>query len=312
MHIVVIMDPPSSVVVAEDTSFALLLEAQAREHRIDHCLLHELFLRDGRLWAHARPARMLPEAICPIELGIEQQVCLHDVDAVLIRSDPPFDSAYLWATLMLERLRGQTLVVNDPRGLREANEKLYACWFPELMPETLVTSHSHEIRRFVRDVGGRAVIKPLHGKGGEGVMALFDGDLNQGAIVEATTDSGRRLAIVQRYLPEVTRGDKRILVLDGEPLGVIARVPQQGELRANIHVGATVVRASLEAADRRIVDSLAPRLRQDGLSFVGLDVIGGRLTEVNVTSPTGIVQMSRLSGSNLPARVMDWLEAACA
>ena len=225
-----------------------------------------------------------------------------------MRKDPPFDRAYLYATLLLERARGKTLLINDPRGLRDANEKLYACHFPELMTDTLVTNDKARIKKFVDEVGGSAVIKPLSGAGGAGVMGLRAGDTNINAIIEATTQSGRRYAMVQRYIPEVVDGDKRILLLDGEPLGAILRVPQQGELRSNIHVGGRVEKTTLDDADRAIVDGVKQRLRSDGLVFVGLDVIGGKLTEVNVTSPTGIQQMARLDGVDYAERVIEWLE----
>jgi len=229
-----------------------------------------------------------------------------------VRKDPPFDDDYHWLSLLLEKLRGRTLVLNDPRGLREANEKLYACHFPDLTPDTLVSADAPTIRRFVDEVGGRAVIKPVDGHGGEGVFALRLDDSNYNALVETVTHEGRRVAMVQAFIPEVTEGDKRILLMDGEILGAIVRVPQGGDLRSNIHVGGKVVRGEITDADRRIVERVTPRLRQDGLYFVGLDVIGGKLTEVNVTSPTGIQQMSRLDGKNCEAPVIDWIERAIA
>jgi glutathione synthase len=312
MHLVCVMDPPLTVQVDADTSFALMESAQARGHRVNHCLMTDLYLRAGIAYAKVRRATMARDPGRPITLGEPEDLCLGDVDAVLVRTDPPFDEAYLWGTQILETLRGRTLVVNDPRGLRDANEKLYACHFPALMTDTLVTNDAARIRAFVGEVGGRAVIKPLSGAGGAGVMGLTLGDTNFHAIVEATTHNGRRIAMVQRYLPDVVRGDKRILLLDGEPLGAILRVPRKDDLRSNIHVGGSVEAAVLDDADRAIVAGVAPRLRADGLYFVGLDVIGGRLTEVNVTSPTGIQQMSRLDGVDLSARVIAWIEARIA
>jgi glutathione synthase len=180
------------------------------------------------------------------------------------------------------------------------------------MPETLVSADKAQIRAFVARVGGRAVLKPLDGAGGEGVMALTTGDMNLNAIIEATTRNGRRLAMAQEFLPAVRTGDKRVLLLDGEPLGAILRVPKQDDMRSNIHVGGSVVQAALDADDRRIIATLAPRLRQDGLHFVGLDVIGGKLTEVNVTSPTGIQQMCKLDGRNYSEQVIAWIETRVA
>jgi glutathione synthase len=308
MRFVVIMDPISTVHSDGDTTFALMEEAAKRGHRLDHCLNTDLYLDSGRLYA--RVARATPQrtAAVPILLDKPEDVCLHDVDAVLLRSDPPFDDSYLWCTLMLDRIKPDTLVVNDPHGLRQANEKLYACYFPELMPETLVTNNKQRIKEFVTRVGGHAVIKPLGGRGGEGVLVLRNGDPNVNAIIEATTLDSKRLAMVQIFMPEVKVGDKRILVLDGEPLGAILRVPSSEEVRSNLRVGGTAVKATLDANDARIVSTLAPRLRRDGLWFVGIDVIGGKLTEVNVTSPTGIQSMAKLDQQPYSATVIDWLE----
>jgi glutathione synthase len=308
MRIVVVMDPPETVLVDADTSFALMEEAQHRGHRVDHCLISDLFLSGGRVGARVRKATMRRDAHPPVVLHGPEDVMLADVDVVLIRKDPPFDSNYLWATQLLEHARHQTLVVNDPRALRDANEKLYATFFPEVMPDTLVTSDKDRIRAFTRAMGGTAVLKPLSGAGGDGVFLLEDEDLNFNAICETVTHVGKRVAMAQRFLPEVREGDKRILLLDGEPLGAILRVPKKDDVRSNIHVGGTVERSALDENDRRIIAALADRLRKDGLYFVGLDVIGGRLTEVNVTSPTGIQQMSRLDGKNHSATVLDWLE----
>lgn len=309
MRLLFVMDPPSAVKIDSDTSFALMLEAESQGHRVDHCLPSDLFLVGGVLHAHVRRAHLSRDPIDPIALAQGEDINLEEIDAVLVRTDPPFDAQYLWATLMLERLRDKTLVINDPRGLREANEKLYACHFPDLMPETLVTAHRERIKSFVRQVGGRAVIKPIDGAGGEGVMALTHGDPNLRAIIDSVTHNGRRIAMVQRFLPEYERGDKRILVLDGEPIGALLRVPRADDIASNLRMGGTAHPAELDSDDLRILARLAPRLRRDGLYFVGLDVIGGFLTEVNVTSPTGIQQISRLNRENVSARVIDWIAA---
>ncbi len=308
MRILVVMDPVSVVQVDEDTSFAIMLEAERRGHRVDHCTAQDLFLDGADVSARVRRATCSRESDPPIALGDFEDTPLADVDVIFVRKDPPFDDDYMWASQLLEHARETTLIVNDPRGLRDANEKLYATHFPDLMPETVVTSHADRILAFVERVGGRAVIKPLSGKGGEGIFAITTGDPNLNAILETVTHEGRRLAMVQRYLPEVSVGDKRILLLDGELLGAILRVPQGGDLRSNIHVGGRVAAAEIDDDDRRIIERVAPRLRADGLGFVGLDVIGGKLTEVNVTSPTGIQQASRLGGENLEAKVIEWLE----
>jgi glutathione synthase len=312
MRVVFVMDPVEKVLVDEDTSFALMLEAEARGHRVDHCLARDVSLRNGRVFATVRRATMQRVREAPILLGEPERVCLEEVDAVFVRKDPPFDSEYLWLTLALDALDGRTLVLNAPQGLRNANEKLYACHFPEVMVETLVDSDKGRIKAFLAEVGGRAVIKPVDGHGGEGVFALREDDKNLNGLIEAVTRGGARVAMVQAFIPEVTEGDKRILLLDGEPLGAILRVPRADDVRSNIHVGGSVVAAAITAADRRIIDAVRGRLRADGLVFVGLDVIGGYLTEVNVTSPTGIQQMTRLDGRNYCAEVIAWIEAKVA
>ena len=313
MRIVFVMDPVSTVIVDEDTSFALMLEAQARGHRIDHCLPRDVGLRGNQVLARVRRASMQRDPVQPITLGEPEDVDLVDVDAVFIRKDPPFTEEYLWLTLVLDHLEGSTVVVNNPRGLREANEKLYAHNFPEIVPATIMTSHREEILRFVDDVGGKAVIKPIDGHGGEGVFLLAQGDSNVNALVESVTRNGGRNAIVQALIPEIyEEGDKRILLVEGELLGVVARVPSRGDLRSNIHVGGSAAPAELSDADRLIIDTMRDRLLADRLFFVGLDVIGGKLIEVNVTSPTLIQQMSRLTGQNLAAPVIIRLEAMVA
>lgn len=309
MHFVFVMDPVSTVIVDEDTSFALMLEAQARGHRVDHCLASDIGLRGRRVVARVRQATMQLDPDEPIRLGAAEDIDLLDVDAVFIRKDPPFTDAYLWLTLVLDHLEGHTLVVNNPRGLREANEKLYAHHFPQIVPSTIMTSHKDEVLQFLSDVGGKAVIKPIDGHGGEGVFLLSQGDSNLNGLIESVTRLGSRNAIVQALIPEVyDEGDKRILLVDGELLGVVARVPAKGDLRSNVHVGGSAAPAEVSDADLKIIETIAPRLRADGLFFVGLDVIGGKLIEVNVTSPTLIQQMSRLVGENLSAIVIDRLE----
>jgi glutathione synthase len=308
MRLLFVMDEVSSVKIDADTSFALMLEAQAQGHRVDHCVPADLFLVGGILHANVRRAHSQRDPHEPIALAQGEDVNLEHIDAVFVRKDPPFDSDYLWCTLMLERLRGKTLVLNDPRGLREANEKLYACHFPELMPETLVSSHRERIRGFVRQVGGRAVIKPLDGAGGSGVAVLGADDVNLKPLVGLLTAEGRRLAMVQEFQPAVVQGDKRVLLLDGHVLGTIRRVPSGGDIRANIHVGGRVERAELSAEEQVMVEAVGQRLRKVGLFFVGLDVINGKLIEINVTSPTGIQELGRLTNSVPENRVIEWVE----
>jgi glutathione synthase len=312
MRFVVIMDPVATVLPEADTTFALMEEASKRGHRVDHCLNTDLILDRGRLSARVALATMARNTVPAVKLGEPEVVSLHDVDAVFVRTDPPFDDNYLWSTQLLEVVRGDTLVMNDPRGLQRANEKLYTTYFPDLMPETIVTSHKDRIKMFVTRVGGMAVIKPLDGRGGEGVLVLREGDPNVNAIIEATTKSGRRAAMVQVFMPEVKVGDKRVLLLNGELLGAVLRVPAGDDIRSNLRVGGRAVAAGVDAEEQKIIDALGPQLRADGLFFVGIDLIGGKLTEVNVTSPTGIQAMTRLDGVNYSSSVIDWVEKAAA
>ena len=310
MRIAVVMDPIENVSVDKDTSFALMLAAQARGHELFYLQQRHLRALGSELYATVRPVTVRRDAPpAHASVGSPREVNVGgELDAVLVRTDPPFDQNYLYATLLLELVRGRTVVMNDPRGLRDANEKLYAMHFADVMPRTLVTYDFDSIRRFVSELGGTAVIKPLDGNGGRGVMVLRLDDLNFNAILEVSTGEGRRPVMVQEFLPEVRQGDKRVLLLDGEPLGAILRVPPSGEARSNLHVGGTAVPTELTARERAIVERLAPRLRADGLHFVGLDVIGERLTEVNVTSPTGIQELRRFTQSDPEGRVIAWIE----
>jgi len=309
MRIAFLMDPIARVLVDKDTTFALMLEAQARGHEVYSLAPSDLYACDGTIYARVQRARVQREAPpAHATLDAHERVDLRSLHALFIRTDPPFNDQYLYVTQLLERVRHDLVVLNDPRGLRDANEKLYALHFPEVTPQTIVTSREDDIREFLRQVGTIGVIKPLDGAGGRGIMVLDPADRNFRSIIETTTDAGRRFCMVQEYLPAVRKGDKRILLLEGEPLGAILRVPREDEVRSNIHVGGSVVASELDDDDRRIIACVAPRLREDGLYFVGLDVIGGRLTEVNVTSPTGIQELSRFTGSNPEGKVLDWIE----
>ncbi|MCC7535599.1 MAG: glutathione synthase [Deltaproteobacteria bacterium] len=308
MRIAFIMDPLANVAIDKDTTFALMLEAQHRGHESFHLGPRDLHLDGGRLFATVRRATVRREVGRHFELGDAEDHPIGHFDVVMQRKDPPFDDTYLYSTLLLERGVEHTFVVNDPRGLRDANEKLYTCHFADVMTDTIVDCDRARIAAFVDRVGGHAIVKPLHGAGGLGVLRLSRGDQNFHAILELLTEDGRRLVMVQRYLPDVRKGDKRILLLDGEPLGAILRVPRADEARSNIHVGGSVVATELDDDDLRICARLRDPLRHDGLWFVGLDVIGGKLTEVNVTSPTGIQEMGRLDGKPREPAVLDWLE----
>ncbi len=306
MRFVFVMDGLDRVNPELDTTFGLIEAATLSGHECHHCLIHQVERVGEEITALARRLHYAPGA-----LSLASQPArlpLAEVDAVFVRKDPPFDPAYSHATLLLELLRGRTLVINDPRGLRDANEKLYALTFSEWMPATIVTSDRATIHDFVAEVGGKAVIKPLDGAGGFGVLGLVQGDANARAIADLLTNEGKQLVMVQAFIPEVREGDKRVLMLDGELLGAILRVPAAGDHRANIHVGGTVVPTELDERERALVAAVGPRLRQDGLYFVGLDLIGGKLTEVNVTSPTGIRELSRFAGKRMSDEVIRWVE----
>jgi glutathione synthase len=307
MRFVYVMDPMDRVLPDKDTTFAFQRAAQARGHVNLHCEPRDLFAKDGDLFARVR--QLTVSDVSPhVTFGKPSDIRVADAEAVFIRKDPPFDASYLYTTLLLERVRGRTIVLNDPRGLRDANEKLYALNFARWMPRTLVTSFEDEMFAFVKSVGGRAVIKPLDLAGGSGVMILDANDKNARAIVQLLTEEGRRLAMVQEFLPDVSKGDKRVLLLEGKPLGAINRIPRADEFRSNIHVGGSVEPTKLTDHELEMVADVAPRLLSDGLVFVGLDVIGGKLTEVNVTSPTGIQQLSRHLARDVAADVIQWVE----
>ncbi|HYD09367.1 MAG TPA: glutathione synthase, partial [Acidimicrobiales bacterium] len=254
----------------------------------------------------AMAAPIEPEATFVV--GERRELDLTEVDVVLVRTDPPFDRAYLHLTLVLDLLDGITPVINAPRGLRDANEKLYALRFPSVTPPTMVAADVERLRAFAVEQGA-AVVKPIDGHGGRGVLVVRPDDDNAPAILDAATDRGRTPVVAQRYLPGVRDGDKRILLLDGEPLGgAVLRLPAAEDFRANICVGGTVEVVDLDDADRRIIDAVAPSLRADGLVFVGLDVVADMLTEVNVTSPTGLRQLTDLGGGRPDLDVIRWLE----
>lgn len=307
MRFVYVMDPMDRVLPDKDTTFAFQRAAQARGHEALHCEPRDLFVKDANVFARVRPVTVQNEPPHATH-GETFDVDLGTVDAVLVRKDPPFDALYMYSTQLLELARGKTVLVNDPRGLRDANEKLYALHFSKWMPRTIVTSSEDLILAFMAENGGNGVIKPLDLAGGSGVMMLRTGDKNVRSIIQLLTDEGRRLAMVQEYLPAVVAGDKRILLLDGEILGAINRVPRADDLRSNIHVGGSVEPCEVTPEERAMVADVAKRLKKDGLMFVGLDVIGGKLTEVNVTSPTGIQQLSQHEGRDVAADVIVWLE----
>src|SRR5215471_2169767 len=273
LSLVFVMDPLGAIDVQADTTFVLMLEAQARGHRVYYADPAELGVAAGRPVARVRPASLRREPGHHYELGPESTVVLDDAaDVVLQRKDPPVDAEYVVATQILSLCR-RALVLNRPSGILAANEKLYALHFPELMTDTLVTHSIPALVDFMAKLGGGMILKPLEGRGGEGIFHLRHDDRNLFSILEQSTRFGRRRVMAQRYLPAVRQGDKRILLVDGEPIGALLRVPKESETRSNLHVGGRPERTSLDDADRRIVAALAPALRRDGLFFVGIDVI---------------------------------------
>ena len=307
MKFLFVMDPVHGIVVDKDTSYAFMRGAAARGHECWHCQPIDVFNRGSDVFAAARPVRLGAESGGP-SLGEARLQELAGLDAVLLRKDPPFDVEYAHLTHQLDLVKQRTLIVNDPRGLRDANEKLFAFHFCDFMPKSLVTATPSRILEFLVDVGGRAVLKPLDGAGGAGVVAIATDDKNTRALVDLLTRDGRQLALAQEYLPEIRTGDKRVLMLEGEPLGAILRVPREDDIRANIHVGGSVRPTTLTEAEAKMVRTIGRALCEHGLWFVGLDLIGGRLIEVNVTSPTGIQELGRHTGSSPEQDVIAWVE----
>jgi glutathione synthase len=305
---VFVMDPVGSIDIDADTTFVLMLEAQRRGHRVFVADPSDLTVSDGRAQVRAQLATLRREVGNHADLAAPQLLVLDDdVDVVLQRKDPPVDGEYVTATQILGLCR-RALVLNRPSGILAANEKLYACGFPELMAETRVTREIPQLIDFMVKMGGEMIVKPLDGRGGEGIFHLRNDDRNLFSILEQATAFGSRRIMAQRYLPDIRTGDKRVLLVDGEPIGALLRVPSERETRSNLHVGGTPARGVLDEADRRIIATLAPSLREDGLFFVGIDVIGGLLTEVNVTSPTGVQEINTLEDTCLEARILDGIE----
>ena len=307
MRFLFVMDPPESMLPDKDTSFAFMRGALANGHECWWCLPKDVGCREGVVGVLAQ--RLVVSDAAPHITRFEQRSFSDiELDAIFVRKDPPFDSAYLHLTQILDLATERCFVFNAPRGLQAANEKLLGFRFASWMPKTLVASEPKALLDFLDSIGGHGVIKPLDGAGGFGVLQLLRDDKNKKAIVDLLTLEGRCPALVQEYLPLVRSGDKRVLLLDGKLLGAIRRVPLADDIRANIHVGGTVEPTTLSASEARLVDEIGPTLSAMGLFFVGLDLIGDRLIEVNVTSPTGIQQLSRHLGRKLEGEVITWVE----
>jgi glutathione synthase len=317
LKVAVQMDPIETVNIDGDSSFALMLEAQKRGHAMWHYEVRNLALREGvvagesrtqRLTAVARPVTVQRVRNEHYKFGEPTRLDLASMDVVLMRQDPPFDMAYITTTHMLEHIHPKTLVVNDPASVRDAPEKLLVTHFPELMPPTLITWDVEAIRAF-RAEHHDIIVKPLFGNGGAGVFRIKPDDENLASLLEMHFARSREPLMIQRYEPAVRLGDKRIILVDGEPMGAINRVPAQGEARSNMHVGGRPERIAMTARDREICARIGPTLRERGLIFVGIDVIGDWLTEINVTSPTGIQEVARFDGIDLSGPIWDRIEA---
>jgi glutathione synthase len=309
MRFAFIMDPIQNVLIDKDTTFVFMLESQARGHEVYYLEMADLFIERARAMGRVRRIALRREYRNHFSFQGESVEPLGTFDAIFMRKDPPVDIPYLHATQLLDLAQQEgAFVLNHPAGLRAANEKLYALHFPSVIPPTLVSQDPHRIKEFLHELGGEMIIKPIDGHGGSGVFYVHREDRNLNSLLETATREGREAIIAQRYLPEVRQGDKRLIVLNGAPLGCTLRVPRADEHRGNIHVGGTCIKAEVTPRDRDICRELAPRLRQDGLYFVGLDIIGEYLTEVNVTSPTGVQEIDALNNVCLEAQVIDFVE----
>lgn len=317
MKLAFIIDSIDKLDPGHDTSVALMEAAQMQGHDVWITEANRLSVADGRAMAMLQPVSLSPVKLVDdhwvisqpwYQLGDRQRLHLDTMDAVFMRTDPPVTVPYLYATYVLDYVNpAKTLVVNSPSGLRTANEKMYALQFTSVIPETIVSADQTIIREFMERLGA-AVLKPLGGKAGEGILFLEAGDRNFNSLVEISTNRGQVPVMVQAYLPAAKEGDKRIIVLDGEPIGAVNRVPTGREFRGNMAVGGRAVQSEITDRDREICAAVAPHIQRDGLFFVGIDVIGGYLTEVNVTSPTGIREIDRLNHSQLGQQVIEWVE----
>ena len=309
LRVAVQMDPLEHVDIDADTTFALMEVAEARGHRLWVYGPEDLSFSEGRVLARARHARVQRVADAPGVFTAPETLDLaEDVDVVLMRQDPPFDMAYITACHLLELISGRTLVLNDPAEVRSSPEKLFPLLWPEIVPPTLISRRPDEIAAF-RERHGDIILKPLYGNGGVGVFRLREDDTNFASLLEMFMDRGREPIIAQAFLPAVSEGDKRVILIDGEPVGAINRRPRKGETRSNLHVGGTAEPTGLTEADLAICAAIGPELKRRRLVLVGIDVIGGLLTEINVTSPTGLQELKRFSGVDACAAFWDVVES---
>jgi glutathione synthase len=308
LNVAIQMDPMESINIDEDSTFVLALEAQKRGHVLYHYLPHHLTFNDGRVTARARRLTVRREKGRHFDLDAAETLNLRDMDVVFMRQDPPFDMAYITATHILEHIHPQTLVVNDPVHVRNAPEKLFVTHFENVMPPTLISADIEEVKTFRREHKD-IIVKPIYGNGGAGVFHLSSGDENLGALLELFTTTWREPVIVQRYVPEVRKGDKRIILIEGRAAGAINRVPADGEARSNMHVGGRPEKTELTKREQDICEAIGPVLAENGIVFAGIDVIGDYLTEINVTSPTGLQEVNRFNDVELESQIWDAVEA---
>jgi glutathione synthase len=307
LNVAVVMDPIEDIKPAKDTTLAMMLAAQRRGWTLSYLELRQLWLRDGVAWGRAHPVEVRDDLDDWFTRGEPATRRLSEFDAILMRKDPPFDTEYIYASYILERAEvAGALVVNRPQGLRDMNEKVYTAWFPECCAPTLITRDMADMHAFLRE-HGRAVCKPLYGMGGRSIFVLEAGDKNASVVFETLTEYGTRYAIVQRYIPDiVTTGDSRVILVDGEPVPyALARIPSAADNRGNLAAGAKGVGRPLNDRDRWLADRIGPALRERGMLFVGLDVIGGFVTEINVTSPTGVRELGKQFGIDIADHLMD-------
>jgi glutathione synthase len=313
LRVAVQMDPLESINIEGDSTLAIMLGAQARGHRLWHYTADALSYRDGRLWTKAHPVTVQRVAGDHYRFGAPEIIDLgRDTDVVLMRQDPPFDLGYITATHLLERIQGETLVVNDPASVRNAPEKIWVLDFARFMPPTLITRSLSVARDFLAE-HKEIVVKPLHGNGGKAVFKVGSDGANLASLIELFNTAYREPHMIQAFLPSVAEGDKRIVFVDGEVIGAVNRIPGEGEIRSNLAVGGKAAKTGLTPREEEICAAIGPELRRRGLLFVGIDVIGGEwLTEINVTSPTGIVAIDAFNGTDTPARIWDAIEGKLA
>jgi glutathione synthase len=308
LKVAVQMDPIQSINITGDSTFAMMLEAQARGHCLFYYQTRTLALRDGALFATGHDTEVRDEKGHHVTLGEERRADIGTCDVVLMRQDPPFDMGYITATHMLDAIHPKTLVVNDPTEVRNAPEKLFVLNYAQFMPATLISRDPIELAAFRREYGD-IILKPLYGNGGAGVFRLGESDQNFSALLELFTQTFREPFIAQQYLPDVRKGDKRIILVDGKAVGAINRVPAVNENRSNMHVGGKPEPTTLTRREHEICEALGPDLKRRGLIFVGIDVIGDYMTEINVTSPTGIREVKRFGGADIASLIWDAIEA---